>query len=42
MRDVPSYYNEHDPQAAEWIRQLIMVGEIPPGDVDLTSLLSHV
>lgn len=29
-----NYYNEHDPKAAAWLRELIRAGEIPPGDVD--------
>ena len=29
-----SYYNEFDPKAAAWLRELIAAGEIPPGDVD--------
>jgi DNA (cytosine-5)-methyltransferase 1 len=29
-----AYYNEHDPYAAEWLRMLILLGEIAPGDVD--------
>ena len=28
------YYNEIEPYAAEWLRNLIKAGEIPPGDVD--------
>lgn len=28
------YYNEHDPFAAEWLRNLIAAGELPAGDVD--------
>ncbi len=30
----PAYYNEIDPQAAQWIRNLIVEGVIAPGDVD--------
>lgn len=33
-----NYYNEHDPRAAAWIRELIAAGEIPPGDVDERSI----
>ena len=33
-----SYYNEHDPKAAEWLRQLIKAGLIPDGDVDERSI----
>lgn len=29
-----AYYNEHDPYAAQWLRNLIAAGEIAPGDVD--------
>lgn len=29
-----TYYNEHDPKAAAWLRELIKAGLIPPGDVD--------
>lgn len=29
-----NYYNEHDPKAAAWLRELIKAGEIPDGDVD--------
>lgn len=29
-----AYYNEIDPFAAEWIRQLIKAGHVAPGDVD--------
>ncbi len=29
-----SYYNEHDPHAAQWLRNLIAAGAIAPGDVD--------
>lgn len=35
MRD---YYNEIDPYAAQWLRNLIDAGEIPPGDVDERSI----
>lgn len=33
-----NYYNEFDPKAAAWIRQLIADGLIPPGDVDIRSI----
>lgn len=33
-----NYYNEFDPFAAEWLRQLIKAGVIPPGDVDERSI----
>jgi hypothetical protein len=29
-----NYYNEHDPFAAQWLRNLIAGGMIPAGDVD--------
>ena len=29
-----AYYNEHDPYAAQWLRNLIAAGRIAPGDVD--------
>lgn len=29
-----SYYNEHDPYAAQWLRNLIAAGHIAAGDVD--------
>ncbi len=34
-----TYYNENDPKAAEWLRELIRAGVIPPGDVDVRSVL---
>jgi len=34
-----AYYNEHDPFAAEWLRQLIAKGAIAPGFVDERSIL---
>jgi len=34
MSTAISYYNEIDPNAAEWLRQLIKSGQIAPGDVD--------
>ena len=33
-----AYYNEFDPKAAAWIRELIAAGAIPPGDVDERSI----
>lgn len=33
-----AYYNEHDPQAAAWLRELIKAGLIAPGDVDERSI----
>ena len=32
------YYNEHDPFAAAWLRQLIAAGALPAGDVDERSI----
>ena len=31
---MPNYYNEHDPSAAAWLRELIRAREIPDGEVD--------
>ena len=33
-----AYYNEHDQFAAAWLRELIRVGEIAPGEVDERSI----
>lgn len=33
-----AYYNEHDPHAAQWLRNLIVEGVIAPGDVDERSI----
>lgn len=33
-----NYYNEHDPKAASWLRELITAGLIPTGDVDERSI----
>ena len=33
-----NYYNEFDPQAAQWLRNLITAGLIPAGDVDERSI----
>lgn len=33
-----NYYNEFDPKAAAWLRELIKAGLIPPGDVDERSI----
>lgn len=33
-----AYYNENDPYAAEWLRNLIAMGEIAPGVVDERSI----
>lgn len=29
-----AYYNDNDPYCAEWLRNLIAAGHLPPGDVD--------
>lgn len=34
-----TYYNEIDPYAAQWLRNLIAAGHIAPGDVDERSIL---
>ena len=34
-----AYYNEHDPYAAQWLRNLIAAGLIAPGDVDERSIV---
>ncbi|WP_341774055.1 DNA cytosine methyltransferase [Burkholderia dolosa] len=36
--DMAAYYNEHDPYAAQWLRNLIAAGHIAPGDVDERSI----
>ena len=33
-----AYYNENDPKAAAWLRELIRDGHIAPGDVDERSI----
>lgn len=33
-----AYYNEHDPYAAQWLRNLIAAGHIAPGEVDERSI----
>jgi DNA (cytosine-5)-methyltransferase 1 len=33
-----AYYNENDPKAAAWLRELIRYGHIAPGDVDERSI----
>lgn len=35
----PQYYNENDPYAAQWLRNLISAGHLPPGDVDERSIV---
>jgi len=37
--DALAYYNEIDPFAAQWLRNLIAAGHIAPGDVDERSIL---
>lgn len=34
-----AYYNEFDPYAAQWLRNLIAAGHIAPGDVDTRSIV---
>jgi DNA (cytosine-5)-methyltransferase 1 len=36
---IRNYYNDNDPKACAWIRELIAAGEIPPGDVDCRSIM---
>jgi DNA (cytosine-5)-methyltransferase 1 len=36
---VPAYYNEIDPYAAQWLRNLIAAGHIAAGDVDERSIV---
>lgn len=36
---MPAYYNEYDPFAAQWLRELIKAGHIAPGDVDTRSIV---
>jgi DNA (cytosine-5)-methyltransferase 1 len=36
---MPAYYNEIDPFAAQWLRNLIGAGHIAPGDVDERSIV---
>jgi len=38
---VTSYYNEHDPKAAQWLRNLIDAGHIAPGIVDERKCKGH-
>jgi len=33
-----NYYNDNDPKACAWLRELIAAGELPPGDVDERSI----
>jgi DNA (cytosine-5)-methyltransferase 1 len=39
VRVMPAYYNEIDPYAAQWLRNLISAGLIAPGDVDERSIV---
>lgn len=32
-----AYYNEHDPYAAQWLRNLITAGHIAAGDEAMTT-----
>ena len=34
-----NYYNDNDPKACAWLRELIAAGHLPPGDVDERSIL---
>ncbi len=34
-----AYYNENDPFAAAWLRELVKAGHIAPGDVDERSVM---
>jgi DNA (cytosine-5)-methyltransferase 1 len=36
---MPAWYNEIDPYAAQWLRNLIAAGHIAPGDVDERSIV---
>ena len=38
-RRMANYYNEIDPYAAQWLRNLIDAGHIAPGDVDTRSIV---
>ena len=33
-----AYYNDNDPAAAAWLRELIAQGYLPPGDVDVLAV----
>jgi DNA (cytosine-5)-methyltransferase 1 len=35
-----NYYNENDPKAAAWLRELIKAGLIPAGEVDERSIVN--
>ncbi len=36
---MPAYYNENDPKAAAWLRELIRQGLIADGEVDERSIV---
>lgn len=38
MPESRAYYNENDPRAAQWLRELISINIIAPGDVDERSI----
>ena len=38
MKKRGAYYNEFEPYAAQWLRNLIAAGHIAPGDVDERSI----
>mgnify|MGYP001170144769 CR=1 FL=1 len=38
MSATRAYYNENDPYAAQWLKELIKRGLIAPGDVDDRSI----
>jgi DNA (cytosine-5)-methyltransferase 1 len=38
LRKGSVYYNEHDPAACEWLRELMKKGSIPEGDIDERSI----
>jgi DNA (cytosine-5)-methyltransferase 1 len=33
-----NFYNEFDPKAAAWLREMVRLGELPPGVVDERSI----
>ena len=34
-----NYYNDNDPKVCAWLREMILAGELPPGNVDERSIL---
>ena len=38
VKEVSAFYNENDPYAAQWLRNLIAAGELPDGHVDDRSI----